>query len=205
MPYWRLALEPHWGDHYLMVGTMGMYGETIPGSQYGNGVDKYLDIGFDSQYQYDGDPYSITIKATNIYERQQFNASYVLGAASNVNDWQNNFKLNGSFVWDHTYSASAGYFNVTGSSDTLFDTGLYGGPGVVYSPNGNGLVFDLAYLPFSKGAPWPYSTWNARLGIQYTTYLRLYGGTSNFDGTGLGATHNASGNNTLFVYAWLAF
>ncbi len=205
MPYWRVALEPHWGDHYLMVGTMGMYGETIPGGQYGNGVDKYLDIGFDSQYQYDGDPYSVTIKASNVYERQQFNASYVLGSASNVDNWQNNFKLNGSFVWDHTYSLSAGYFNVTGSSDTLFDTGIYGGPGVVNSPTGDGLVFDAAYLPFSKGAPWPYATWNARLGVQYTTYLRLYGGATNFDGAGPGGTHNANGNNTLFLYAMLAF
>ena len=29
-PYWRLALEPHWGDHYLMIGTFGMYGRTVP-------------------------------------------------------------------------------------------------------------------------------------------------------------------------------
>ncbi len=25
-PYWRVALQPHWGPHYLMVGTFGMYG-----------------------------------------------------------------------------------------------------------------------------------------------------------------------------------
>ena len=30
-PYWRLALEPHWGQHYLMVGTFGMYGQITPG------------------------------------------------------------------------------------------------------------------------------------------------------------------------------
>ena len=56
-PYWRLALEPHWGSHYLMVGTFGMYGKIAPGRQYGIGTDNFLDIGFDSQYQYDGDPY----------------------------------------------------------------------------------------------------------------------------------------------------
>ena len=55
-PYWRLALEPHWGSHYLMVGTFGMYGQIAPGRQYGIGTDNYLDVGFDSQYQYDGDP-----------------------------------------------------------------------------------------------------------------------------------------------------
>jgi hypothetical protein len=29
-PYWRVALEPHWGPHYLMVGTFGMYGQVTP-------------------------------------------------------------------------------------------------------------------------------------------------------------------------------
>ena len=48
-PYWRLALEPHWGEHYLMVGTFGMYGQVVPGRQYGFGTDNYLDVGFDSQ------------------------------------------------------------------------------------------------------------------------------------------------------------
>ena len=42
-----------------------------------------------------------------------------------------------------------------------------------------------------------------------STYFNLYGGTSNFDGQsgvpGAGGTHNASGNNTLFLYAWAAF
>jgi hypothetical protein len=47
-PYWRLALEPHWGSHYLMVGTFGMYGQIAPGRQYGIGTDNFLDIGFDT-------------------------------------------------------------------------------------------------------------------------------------------------------------
>ena len=55
------------------------------------------------------------------------------------------------------------------------------------SPNGDGLIFDAAYLPFSHGSPGPYSTYNARIGVQYTHYLQLYGGTNNFDGSGLGA------------------
>ena len=50
------------------------------------------------------------------------------------------------------------------------------------SPNGDGLIFDVAYLPFSHGSPGPYSTYNARIGVQYTHYLHLYGGTTNFDG-----------------------
>ena len=73
------------------------------------------------------------------------------------------------------------------------------------SPNGNGLILDLAYIPFSHGSPFPYSTANVRLGVQFTQYLHLYGGSSNFDGSYLGGTHNASGNNSVFAYAWVAF
>ena len=211
MPYWRLAVEPHWGDNYWMVGTFGMYGQTVPGGQYGFGSDNYLDVGFDTQYQYAGDQYSVTVKATDIIEKQRFNASVnpAIGLASNVNDQLNNFKANATFVWDHTYSLTAGYFNVSGSGDPIWDTGQYGGAGSVSSPNGDGMILDAAYLPFSHGSPKPYKSANARIGIQYVKYFNLYGGSNNFDGLagtpGAGGTHNALGNNTLFLYAWAAF
>jgi hypothetical protein len=56
-------------------------------------------------------------------------------------------------------------------------------------------------LPFSHGGPsfWPYA--NARIGVSYTQYLQVYGGTTNFDGAG----HDASGNSTVLLYAWVAF
>ncbi|MFZ1964931.1 MAG: cytochrome C [Roseiarcus sp.] len=198
-PYWRIALEPHWGDHYLMIGTFGMYGRTAPGGVFTFGTDDYTDVGFDSQYQYDGDKYSVTVKLSDIVEYQRFNASSVI-SGTNLNDRLNSFKANASFVWDHTYSFTAGYFDVTGTPDV----NLYGSS-VTGSPNGEGLIFDVAYLPFSHGSPGPYSTYNARIGIQYVQYLNLYGGTTDFDGTGLGGMHNASGDNTLFLYAWAAF
>jgi hypothetical protein len=204
MPYWRLAVEPHWGDHYLMVGTYGLYGQTIPGGLAGIGADSYLDVGFDSQYQYDGQQYSVTVKLSDVMEFQKFNASVATLGASNVNDKLNSFKANATFVWDHTYSLTAGYFNVSGTGDPLWDQAACGCNNVT-SPNGSGLIFDAAYLPFSHGAPGPYKYANVRVGVQYITYLNLYGGTNNFDGTGLGGTHNASGNNTAFIYAWAAF
>ena len=217
-PYWRLALEPHWGPHYLMVGTFGMYGQVVPGRQYGFGTDNFLDVGFDSQYQYDGDQYSLTVKLTDIIEWQQLNATYGLMGSSNINNHLNSFKANASFVWDHTYSVGFGYFNVSGSSDcNLYGSGnnplctpvSIGGFNNSFnsSPNGDGLILDLAYIPFSHGAPGPegYTTRNARLGIQFTEYLHLYGGTNNFDGSFLGGTHNAAGNNSVFAYAWVAF
>ena len=217
-PYWRLALEPHWGQQYLMVGSFGMYGQVTPGRQYGYGTDNFLDVGFDSQYQYDGDQYSVTVKLTDIMEWQKLNATYALGGSSNLSNTLNSFKANASFVWDHTYSVGFGYFNVAGSGDcNLYGSGnnvncapaSIGGLNNSYisSPNGAGLILDLAWLPFSHGAPppLPYSTMNVRLGLQFTDYLHVYGGTNNFDGSYLGGTHNAQGNNSVFAYAWFAF
>ena len=62
-----------------------------------------------------------------------------------------------------------------------------------FSPNSDGWIAEIAYIPFvSSQAPgWPW--FNARVGVQYTWYNK-------FDGTIVGA----SANNTLFVYLWLA-
>jgi hypothetical protein len=42
---------------------------------------------------------------------------------------------------------------------------------------------------------------NLKLGLQYVYYTKFNGSSSNYDGAG----RNASNNNTLFLYAWLAF
>ena len=123
-PYWRLALEPHWGHLYWEVGTFGMYGQITPGRIYGYGTDNFLDVGFDSQIQYAGDQYSVTVKLTDIMEWQR--AERVLRASHLVEPQQhlNSFKANASFVWDHTYSLGVGYFNVAGSGDcNLYGSG----------------------------------------------------------------------------------
>ena len=73
------------------------------------------------------------------------------------------------------------------------------------------MIFDFAYMPFSKGGPevWPWA--NAKIGISYTHYLSMNGGTSNFDANGIyyngssWRTHSATDNNTLFFYTWIAF
>jgi hypothetical protein len=193
-----------------------MYGRVTPGRIYGFGTDNFLDVGFDSQIQYSGDQYSITVKLSDIMEWQRLNSSFAQGISSNLSNTLNSFKANASFVWDHTYSVGFGYFNVAGSGDcNLYGSGNNANcvpasigefnNSYISSPNGSGLIQDLAYLPFSHGAPFPYSTWNVRLGLQFTEYLHLYGGTTNFDGSNLGGTHNAHGNNSVFAYAWFAF
>jgi hypothetical protein len=56
-------------------------------------------------------------------------------------------------------------------------------------------------MPFNKGGPsfWPWL--NAKVGLQYIAYTKFNGGTTNYDGFG----RNASANNTLFLFTWIAF
>ena len=107
---------------------------------------------------------------------------------------------------------TATYFNINGTADPT----LYA-PNANFSPNSEGWIFDVSYLPFSRGGPsfWPWA--NARIGLSYTLYTRFNGASSNIDPTAVdvnGATlcnggsvtpycRNASNNNTLLAYAWL--
>jgi hypothetical protein len=56
-------------------------------------------------------------------------------------------------------------------------------------------------VPFGKEDSWARPLANLKLGAQYTIYTRFNGASRNYDGFG----RSASGNNTLFLYAWLAF
>jgi hypothetical protein len=196
-PYWRAAFEYVLGEQSFEIGTFGMFANQLPGRVQGFGFDQTLDVGFDAQYQYIGDPHSVTIKLTHIHENQQLNSTFFQGGSTNFYNTLSSFKASVSYVYDHTYSLTGAYFDVYGSSDA----GLFGATSLANSPNGQGLIFDAAYLPFSKGGPavWPWL--NARIGVSYTHYLKLFGGTNNFDG----AFHNASQNNTIFAYTWIAF
>jgi hypothetical protein len=172
-PYWRAAFEYDSGDHSLEVGTFGMSANQLPGRVPGFGFDQILDIGFDAQYQYIGDPHSVTVKLTHINENQQLNSTFLQGGSSNLHNTLESFKASVGYVYDHTYSLTAAYFDVRGSADAgLFTNSLTG------SPDGQGLIFDAAYLPFSKDGPavWPWL--NARIGVSYTHYLKLFGGST---------------------------
>lgn len=235
-PYWRVALEKNWGEHSLEIGAFGFYPQVLPGRVMGYGVDQYRDIGFDAQYQWISDEHAVTLKATRISEMQNLQATYAQGvaaqainaagivnvfgvppitgnASSNPINYLTSFKATAGYVWDRRVSGTVGYFHVTGSPDyTLYGNALINpGPSAVGLPNGSGLIFDAAYMPFSKGGPrfWPWA--NAKIGLSYTHYLSLYGGTTNFDGQGTyfngssWRTHTATDNNTLFLYSWVAF
>lgn len=197
-PYWRVAFEPHWGNNWLEIGTFGMMASVHPWTMPGttttttfSQTDKFTDIGADSQYQYQGDNYWFTLRGTYIHEYQKLDASFPNGLTSNLTNALNETHAYASLAYGNSNRVvlTGQYFNTWGSPDPILYAGLASG----FSPNSNGWIGEIAYIPFVKnfspGWPW----FNARIGLQYIWYDK-------FDGTTVGAKNN----NTLFLYAWVA-
>jgi hypothetical protein len=201
IPYFRAAFAPTWGRHSFEIGAFGLSANVLPAQGLlGGDVDQFRDVGFDSQYQYMGDGYAVTVRGTYLHERQLLNASFANGLAANPTNTLNTFRAQGELALGGTVNKwifTGGYFNTWGSSDTL----LYGG-NRTFSPNSDGWMAEIAYMPFGKtNAPtfWPWV--NAKIGLQYVAYNKFNGASTDFDGMGT----NARDNNALFAYFWAAF
>ena len=200
-PYWRLAVEPNWGDNSLMIGTFGMAASVFPGGTPGFGTDRFTDVGADAQYQWIGDVHAITVRGSYIYEKQQLNATfYDLGASANPSNDLRSLNLSASYIYDHTVSLTGGFFQLSGSADAI----AYAN-NANFSPNSQGYMVDLAYLPFSHGAPGPWPWINTRVGVTYNWWTKFDGGTSDIDPVNCPGCRSAKNNNTLLLYAFTAF
>ena len=200
-PYWRAAFEPHWGNNYLMVGTFGMMADVHPwiDSSFALGTtgtfpqtDRYTDAGFDTQYQYQGDNYWFTLRGSYIREYQNLAASFANRFSPQSEQPAQHAcacRLRLRYGGDNRFVLTGQYFDIQGTPDPILYAGLASG----ISPNSNGWIAELAYIPFGVNpAPgWPW--FNARIALDYIVYEK-------FDGTKTGA----SGNNTLFLSFWLA-
>ncbi len=91
------------------------------------------------------------------------------------------------------------------ANPVLYQSPAYGGSDVYGSnnskPDSNAFIVEADWVPFGKDDSWAGPFANLKLGLQYTAYTEFNGGTSNYDGYG----RNASGNNTLLAFAWMAF
>jgi hypothetical protein len=199
-PYWRVAVEPHFGNHWLMVGAFGMSAEVHPwiDPTFALGstdtfpqTDKFTDVGVDSQYQYQGDNFWITLRGSWIHEFQKLDASFTNGLAANPTNELNTLRLQASVAagGNNRVVLTGQYFNTWGTPDILAYAGLASG----VSPNSDGFTAEIAYIPFGTSAApgWPW--FNARIGLQYTWYNK-------FEGTPVGANDH----NTFFLHAWIA-
>jgi hypothetical protein len=147
-PYFRAAYEHQWGKHILEIGTFGMIAETgLLMATPGAGTNRFTDIGFDSQYQYQGDGYWFTVRSTYLRENQQLDASFANGLAANPSNTLNTIRAQASLSYgvDGKIILTGGYFSTWGSSDTL----LYAN-NRTFSPNSDGFIAEIAYQFFGK-------------------------------------------------------
>jgi hypothetical protein len=191
-PYWRLALQKNWEHQSVMVGTYGLRTNQFPGA-VGSGVptDHFTDIGLDAQVETKAGSGSVVTRGTWIHEKQHLDATFAGGGAANPEDVVRVFRLNSSYYPKVWLGVTLGYFQTTGTSDTL----RYAPAPVSGSANGdpktNGFIGELDFNPWQ----------NTRLGMQYSAYDKFNGGKADYDGFG----RRASGNDTLYLLAWVVF
>ena len=189
-PYWRLALQKEWEHRYAMIGTFGLHTSLFPDVLSGP-RDSYSDVGVDAQVESKAGSGNVVVRGSWIHERQTLAATEPAGGAANLKNTLKEFRVNASYYPRQWLGVSGGWFDTRGTADP----GLYPAEPVDGSANGspktNGFVGEVDLNPWE----------NTRVGLQYTAYANFNGGKTNYDDAG----RNASGNNTLFAFAWLAF
>jgi hypothetical protein len=197
-PYWRLAWQQNWGPNYLEVGTFGLFAQLFPNTIAG-GTDKFTDIAGDAQFERPFGKDFLSAHLSYIFEHQDLGATHAGGGSSNASDNLHTFRLDGIYHWRSRLALSLGYFLIRGSDDPA----LYAQPTIDPtlpapvtgslngSPDSDGVHAEVAFFPWQ----------NVRLSVLYTAYTEFNGRANNYNGTG----RDASGNNTLYLLAWLMY
>ncbi len=189
-PYWRLALQKQFNDQYVELGTFGMSTQMYTAGVSGL-TDRYTDVGFDLNYERPFGDNDLTVHTTYINEKRSLDGTFdASGSASNSLSL-NSFKVVGNYYLHQQIGFSFGYFDISGDGDPiLYAPGAVDGS-AMGSPNSNGFIAQFEYLPW----------YNTKFGIQYVGYSKFNGAGTNYDGAG----RNASDNNSIYVYSWIAF
>ena len=173
-----------------------------PGQSRSVGPKQLPRLGFDATYQRTFGSDTLAIAANILFEQQTLGASFDAGISANASNWLNQFRIAASYYWNNTYGFTLAYNAVYGSTDP----GLFAPAPLIGSangsPNSQAIIAQFDWTPFGKTTTDPGYPWlNVRVGLQYTHYLQFNGGTTNYDGFG----RNASNNDTILLFTWLAF
>jgi hypothetical protein len=214
-PYWRLALEQRWKNHFFTIGTYGMQADIFPSGNRSGPTNRFTDLALDAQYQYmgilaakpmqeqmqmDGKPMAkagkhiVSAHATWIHENQDWKASFPLGNTAHPYDFLNTVRMNLNYHYrSHLgdIGGSIGYFSATGKTDPLLYSSIPVDESRTGSPNSNGFILEADFRPWQK----------TKISLQYIIYNKFNGAHSNYAGFG----RDASDNNTLYALVWIMF
>jgi hypothetical protein len=185
IPYWRLALQHDFSDrHYVEVGGYGVSARRFPGDVQMSGADTLTDVGLDATYQYTGSTrHFLATHATWIHEDDKLDAARAVNKTA-ASDHLDVFRADAIYSFDNTWTPAVELFHTTGSTDPKFVKTSNG------SPNSDGYVLELAYMPWGKkDSPvrWANFRLNARW-VGYTCFNGKTAGASDYNTLMLGAT-----------------
>ncbi len=201
-PYVRAAYQQDVGKGTLEVGVFGMGVNVFPGLNRTTGLtDRYTDAGFDGSYILAMDNTDVfTLNGRYVHENQDLAATCTLMAVPTAGACASNslddYRLDASYYWRDKVGFTVQLFDTTGSANQL----IYAG-NRTFSPNSDGVTFQVDATPWGSGNGPLGKRFNTRVGVQYTLYGSFNGAESNWDGLG----SNASDNNTLRVFIWSAY
>ncbi len=202
-PYGRIAWQGQLAGGTAQVGAFALKAQINPERDRSTGLtDHYSDVGLDTSWQKptaNGDVISAQLRY--VHEASDLHASCELGligaggdpgcAKTNLNEVRGDI----GYSWHNKIGATVGAFSITGDSNA----DLYGGPNA--SPDSSGVMAQLDYTPWGDGTSPLGTRFNMRVGLQYTAYRKFDGAVHNYDGAGA----NASDNNAVRVFTWVAF
>jgi hypothetical protein len=211
-PYVRAAYELDWNNQaahvgviYLETGVNPLTGPRDVAAPFGH--DHYADYAFDASYQYLGTGEHIAM-IQGIYTHEDQN---LVGTAANFNNANgtafgskyslDQIRVNTSYWYQNTYGGTFAWQRTWGSTNPV----LFAPNPVTGSnnskPDSNAFILEADWVPFGKADSWAAPFANLKLGAQYVIYTKFNGGDTNYDGFG----RNAGDNNTLYLFAWIAF
>jgi hypothetical protein len=213
MPYIRAAYEWDWNGQAAHIGAAYMQSNVNPVSgtfqtDGSNGRDHYRDYAIDGGYQFLGDgTHIVTVQGIYTHEAQNLEGTTTSFNLSNGTSFSpqsslNQIRVNASYWYQNTYGITLGFQNTWGpATPALYTTGSDLTNSASGKPNSTAFIVEADWVPFGKADSWKSPWANLKLGIQYTAYTQFNGGNKNYDGFG----RNASDNNTLYIFAWMAF
>lgn len=206
-PYGRAAFQTQIGGGTFELGAFALNAALFPGRDRSTGTsDRYTDLGLDTSWIRPLKSGTLTFNARYTHEKQSLDATCLLGMAdgsiapvplpSCADNTLNEARADASYYWHNVVGVTVSPFSITGSSNPFIYPDYR-----TSKPNSSGVQLQVDGTPWGNGKSPFGPRFNMRVGAQYTLYTRFNGARRDFDGSG----RNASDNNSLRVFTWIAF